>query len=59
MKFKEGKRKKVSTSESSTDETYTFTPLKESTIANYFVEYFMDNTQAAKASRRTAFTTMN
>ena len=41
--FKEGKRKEVSAS--STSAKYTFMPLKESTISNYSVEYFMDNTQ--------------
>ena len=44
--FKEGKRKKISTS--STNEAYVFAPLKESTIANHFSEYFMQNTQATK-----------
>ena len=44
--FKEGKRKKITAS--SSNEAYNFMPLKESTIANYFSEYFTDNTEAAK-----------
>ena len=47
--FKVGKRKKITSS--SSNESYNFMPLKESTIANYFSEYFTDNTEAAKNSK--------